>query len=134
MPPLISNGRWLINSTHYGSVAEYDCDYNYRLVGSVRRICLENGTWSGSHSPVCELVTCEKPIVHDKSTKVYGTDYSVNAKVNYSCEFGYQLVGEYQSVCLPTGQWDSAAPFCKSKFIIVQRKYLNKKNEKIDQI
>lgn len=64
-------------------------------------------------SPICELVDCGKPIVHDKSTKVFGLDHSVNARVNFSCEFGYQLVGEYQSICLPSGQWSAPAPFCK---------------------
>ena len=112
LPGLISNGRWLINTTHYGSIAEYECDYNYRLIGPVRRICTENGTWSSS-SPICELVDCGKPIVHDNITNVFGFDYSVNAKVNFSCEFGYQLVGDYQSICLPNGQWSSQAPICK---------------------
>lgn len=120
LPTFVSNGRWLLttNSTYYGSIVEYECSQNYRLNRPARRICLENGTWS-SVPPICELVNCGKPIVHDHRTNVYGFDYSVNAKVNYSCEVGYQLVGDYQSICLPTGQWSNQAPFCKSKLFII---------------
>ena len=35
------------------SLALYDCDEGYKLVGNVMRICLLNFTWSGK-DPVCE--------------------------------------------------------------------------------
>ena len=80
MWPTRPNFEWwlFINTTHYVSIAEFECDYNYRLIGSIRRICTENVKWSSS-SPVCDLFGC-KPIVHDNITNVFGFDYSVNAK------------------------------------------------------
>ena len=44
-----------VHSTDYtvGSVAEYKCDYGYRLVGQSTRSCQYDEQWSGQE-PVCE--------------------------------------------------------------------------------
>ncbi|XP_022690901.1 CUB and sushi domain-containing protein 3-like isoform X2 [Varroa jacobsoni] len=64
-PPPISNGVAESQTTHYGSLVEYRCDDGYRLGnGAERRLCLENGTWSGSE-PVCVEVICPDPPRND---------------------------------------------------------------------
>lgn len=54
LPPLPYGLSELLNgTTHLGSVIQYSCTTNYRLVGAVRRVCTENYQWSDS-SPRCE--------------------------------------------------------------------------------
>ena len=45
-----------------------------------------------------------------------GTTYTEVA--NYSCDVGYNLVGDSQRVCMHDGQWDGNAPSCIIKGII----------------
>lgn len=54
LPPIPNGSAELLNgTTHLGSVIQYSCTTNYRLVGPVRRICTEDYRWSES-SPRCE--------------------------------------------------------------------------------
>ena len=49
--------------TLFGSVATYNCDSPFQLVGVVTRVCQADGTWSGE-APICE---CKS---HDFSVNV----------------------------------------------------------------
>jgi len=53
-PAQIANGEMKLpsNTTHFGSAVIYECSSGYKLVGTSRRLCLENGTWSG-YDPHC---------------------------------------------------------------------------------
>ena len=53
-PPLPSpaNGRVSVGPRTPGSVANYSCNTGYQLEGSVRRTCLNDGTWS-EREPIC---------------------------------------------------------------------------------
>ena len=53
--PLASpvNGVVSIESTTLGSVAFYDCNQGFRLVGTETRNCQGSGVWSGSE-PSCQ--------------------------------------------------------------------------------
>ena len=42
-----------------GSVAEFDCDENFRLDGVESLICLPSGDWSHD-APKCESMECEE--------------------------------------------------------------------------
>lgn len=54
LPPLPYGTAELLNgTTHLGSVIQYSCTTNFRLVGPVRRTCTEDHQWSDS-SPRCE--------------------------------------------------------------------------------
>lgn len=57
------NGSVNADSTQYGGVAMYTCNTGYILVGSVKRTCIENGTWSGT-SPHCQ----RKSIIQESIT------------------------------------------------------------------
>ncbi len=41
------------NTTYLASYAQYTCEANFKLEGFERRMCLENGSWSGS-PPNCK--------------------------------------------------------------------------------
>lgn len=41
------------NTTYLASYAQYTCEPNYKLEGFERRMCLENGSWSGA-PPTCK--------------------------------------------------------------------------------
>ena len=43
----------LREGTLFGSIAVYDCDDGFEVVGSIVRVCLETGEWS-DEAPVCE--------------------------------------------------------------------------------
>lgn len=113
-PYVVANGRWLLttNTTHYGSTVEYECVNNYKISGSARRLCLENGTWS-SHAPVCEVINCGQPPVKDDKTLVEGNSFFVGEKVHYSCQYGYELVGEEIRICDSNAQWSHEIPHCR---------------------
>ena len=49
----ISNGKVEVNGYVEESVAIYECNKGYQLLGVCIRICYENSTWSGTE-PICE--------------------------------------------------------------------------------
>lgn len=46
------NGHISHPETHFGSIATYECDAGYDLVGEEQRVCLETKQWNGS-VPTC---------------------------------------------------------------------------------
>ncbi|CAN8001467.1 unnamed protein product, partial [Ixodes hexagonus] len=112
-PLPIGNGHWLLstNSTHYGATVEYECDRNYQLDGAPRRLCLENGTWSGPE-PLCLEVRCAEPKASDSWTVIKFSDDSVGSSVEYSCERGYELQGLSTRICQANGLWSGDASTC----------------------
>ena len=51
--PNPKNGRVTFESTRVGSVATYECNKGFVLVGKSSRVCLDTGKWSGD-DPQCE--------------------------------------------------------------------------------
>ena len=47
--------------------------------------------------------------------KVVGEDYSFGKLVNYTCNKGYNLIGDTQRECLLSGRWTGSVPKCQSK-------------------
>ena len=47
------NGQLSLTTTTFGSVATYNCEEGYILMGFSMRECLANGSWS-LMEPVCE--------------------------------------------------------------------------------
>ena len=67
LPPENPNhGRVHYNSIYLRGRATYTCDRKYRVVGESTRICMANGTWSGS-TPYCEPIVAPS---HMPSTSV----------------------------------------------------------------
>ena len=65
------DGNVNFTGTVFGSQASYSCLYGYNITGDITRICLADGTWSGS-VPFCErkllcLHTASVYILHNYS-------------------------------------------------------------------
>ena len=48
-----SNGQVTLTGTTFGSMATYECDSGFTLVGNQVRTCQDDGNWSGTE-PVCD--------------------------------------------------------------------------------
>ena len=47
------NGQVELSDMVFGSIATYSCDTGYNLNGSVTRMCMADGQWSGEN-PACQ--------------------------------------------------------------------------------
>ncbi|XP_013189377.1 locomotion-related protein Hikaru genki [Amyelois transitella] len=103
-------------NSSFGGRAVFQCSWGYRLLGAPGLECELDGRWSGG-TPVCIPIYCPDPIVPEKgilltepSTK-HGK-YVVGDLMIYSCEEGYEVVGESSIVCTENGFWSHPPPFC----------------------
>ena len=53
IPLSVLDGNVNFTDTVFGSQATYTCLYGYNITGDITRVCLADGTWSGS-VPFCE--------------------------------------------------------------------------------
>ncbi|KAK3858013.1 hypothetical protein Pcinc_035767 [Petrolisthes cinctipes] len=101
----------LVNgTTHLGSVAMYECDPDFQLVGNTQRSCLDDGHWSDP-SPQCALIECGEPSVPEGGY-VTGYSFEVHSEVMYHCEPGHYLVGEQVRLCTRDARWSGHSPNC----------------------
>ena len=112
-PPSIRNGIVTTNGDTKGAVTKYACDSGYSLVGSIKRSCLGNSTWSGTE-PECSrdaVVICKKPFSVENG-RIYFDDLLTGSSLVYSCNKGFHLVGKETRTCLDNGEWSYSAPEC----------------------
>ena len=123
--------------TTFGQTATYSCNTGYSLVGGNTRICQAARTWSGS-APTCQcmlLLNLDCQVVLKVYDMIYnplstavdcgtltnpangnvsqtaGTTFRKTA--NYSCNTGYNLVGDSNRTCQATRMWSGSAPTCQ---------------------
>ncbi|XP_065174514.1 sushi, von Willebrand factor type A, EGF and pentraxin domain-containing protein 1-like [Sycon ciliatum] len=97
----------------------FSCDAGYRLSGSVARICLPSGQWSGTDT-VCTAVLCPAP-GRIQNGQISGYQRSVGSVITYTCRQGYLLMGAAEIRCLMDGQWSSRAPVCVPQTTQIQQ-------------
>ncbi|XP_046996037.1 sushi, von Willebrand factor type A, EGF and pentraxin domain-containing protein 1 [Schistocerca americana] len=99
------------NRTTHGASAIYTCHENYTLIGHERRVCGDNGSWSGK-KPQCLFDWCpEPPEVHGGSVEVSGQ--RAGSTATYTCQPGFILFGQPVLSCSLGGEWSGKAPTCK---------------------
>ena len=88
----------------------YVCEEGYELFGEDVRTCQSSGFWSGI-APTCQEIRC--PALTPQSfMKITESDNTYNSVVEYSCNPGYELVGDLRRTCLATREWSGTEPIC----------------------
>ena len=95
----------------YGDMIEYVCRNGYDLHGDKYRRCNIHGKWSG-HAPVCQPVVCPAPndIVGGSANST--GELHFGERIVYSCNEGYQLVGNRVRICAASRTWTGTDPEC----------------------
>ncbi|MED6281802.1 hypothetical protein CHARACLAT_025634, partial [Characodon lateralis] len=117
-PNVLENGNVSPPQDRYfvDNETSYECYSGYTLRGSSKRICLNNGKWSGS-TPICSRDTgdvCADPGIPPGASRG-GHMFGIDDKVIYTCNSGLFLVGSRERVCLENGQWTGTEPACYYK-------------------
>uniref|UniRef100_A0A4W3J9V3 Sushi domain-containing protein n=1 Tax=Callorhinchus milii TaxID=7868 RepID=A0A4W3J9V3_CALMI len=111
-------GRIEGRSFTYNSKVSFRCRPPFLLVGSSRRFCQKDGSWSGIQP------TCIDPIhtiCTDPGTPHFGMQnssqgYQVGSTVFFKCRKGYHIQGSTTRSCLANLTWSGMQPECLRKF------------------
>ncbi|ELW48605.1 CUB and sushi domain-containing protein 3, partial [Tupaia chinensis] len=113
-PGVPPRGRREDRGFSYRSSVSYSCHPPLVLVGSPRRFCQSDGTWSGTQ-PSCidpTLTTCADPGVPQFGIQNSSQGYQVGSTVLFRCQKGYLLQGSTTRTCLPNLTWSGTPPDC----------------------
>uniref|UniRef100_A0AC35U7X4 Sushi, von Willebrand factor type A, EGF and pentraxin domain-containing protein 1 n=1 Tax=Rhabditophanes sp. KR3021 TaxID=114890 RepID=A0AC35U7X4_9BILA len=115
--PQISNGVTLLaTNVTYGGVVTYGCRIGYKFgSGNANEfiVCEADGRWS--NVPKCLSKACSVlPQFHNgKKVQVSGNGLEEGSLFTYQCDEGYEKIGSETLMCLSTGNWTFAPPYCK---------------------
>ena len=104
-------GSAVADGTAVGDVARYSCNEGFGLVGVASRTCQSDGTWS-DEAPRCAAGDCPSLTSPEHGTATTAQGTAVGAIAQFSCEEGYQLVGEPQRSCQADKTWSGDDPQC----------------------
>ncbi|XP_035699728.1 MAM and LDL-receptor class A domain-containing protein 1-like [Branchiostoma floridae] len=93
----------------YQDVVQFTCNHGYQLIGDSSRTCQADGTWTGA-APTCIGVQCPALAVPDNGVLNGGNSYQ--DVVQFTCNHGYQLIGDSSRTCQADGTWSGADPTC----------------------
>ena len=108
-----SNGSVSIpDGTAVGSIATFSCEIGFELQGEATLQCLDTGSWS-SLPPQCVLKDCGPIEAPPNGSVSFPDGTTVGAIATFTCEIGYELLGEAIMQCLDNGTWSDSAPTCE---------------------
>ena len=111
VPQLLNSGYIAFDGNlEVGSVAWYDCNSDFGLVGNYERTCLRNGSWSGDN-PACHPKFCSS-VEYFLHGKVMGRTFEKGSVLQFSCNSGYKLEGSDSVECGESGSWNKPLPVC----------------------
>ncbi|KAM9520386.1 complement decay-accelerating factor-like [Guaruba guarouba] len=127
-PGTLPGGRMVtLTDLQFGARVNVICEDGYRLNGSNFIQCqLKGNDVAWSKLPTCELITCSSPphISNGKHDGEGVNTFAYNSTVTYSCDSGFQLVGNGSIRCISmdktNGVWSRAVPACKEKNLSVK--------------
>ncbi|XP_035767785.1 P-selectin, partial [Neolamprologus brichardi] len=103
-------------SNHFNSSCHFLCEVGFRLIGAPRLICQANGLWNHP-VPLCQVAQC--PNLKYTNFSASSTNcshpiaaFSYNSTCEFSCDEGYELIGQNHIICDHTGQWTATVPVC----------------------
>ncbi|KAJ4948970.1 hypothetical protein JOQ06_020490, partial [Pogonophryne albipinna] len=113
-----NSGKWLGNPPACLDVDECalgsDCDEHascHNTDGSYTCTCIH--PYSGDGKNCTAPVKCKDPGTPDFGHRE-GSNFLMGGEVLYGCENGYELMGPSRLLCLETGSWDHAVPYCRA--------------------
>ncbi|XP_034269262.1 CUB and sushi domain-containing protein 2 isoform X2 [Pantherophis guttatus] len=113
-PGIPADGRREDRGFTYRSSVSYSCLPPLVLVGSARRFCQADGSWSGTQ-PSCidaSVTTCMDPGVPLFGIQNNSQGYQVGSVIYFKCHKGYLLQGSTTRTCLPNLTWSGIQPNC----------------------
>ncbi|CAJ1083788.1 CUB and sushi domain-containing protein 2 [Xyrichtys novacula] len=113
-PGMPAQGRREDRGFTYLSSVSFSCDPPLVLVGSTRRYCQYDGTWSGTQ-PSCidpTHTTCGDPGIPLFGNQNNTQGYQISSTVFFNCRKGYLLQGSISRTCLPNLTWSGFQPEC----------------------
>ncbi|XP_060061806.1 CUB and sushi domain-containing protein 2 isoform X4 [Erinaceus europaeus] len=113
-PGVPPRGRREDRGFSYRSSVSFSCHPPLVLVGSPRRFCQSDGTWSGTQ-PSCidpTLTMCADPGMPQFGIQNNSQGYQVGSTVLFRCQKGYLLQGSTTRTCLPNLTWSGTPPDC----------------------
>ena len=110
-PEYLLNGELNYKELTPQSVIRYMCNEGFKLVGQEVRRCQANLTWAGEE-PSCEPVDCSHPNDIENGDIIF-EDTVYQATVTYSCDRGYNRVGDRTRICGKDEKWSGSAPVCE---------------------
>uniref|UniRef100_A0A8C1UN29 CUB and Sushi multiple domains 2 n=1 Tax=Cyprinus carpio TaxID=7962 RepID=A0A8C1UN29_CYPCA len=113
-PGIPAQGKREDRGFTYLSSVSFSCYPPLILVGSARRYCQYDGTWSGTQ-PSC--IDPSHTSCVDPGTPLFGHQnnsqgYQIGSSVYYSCRKGHLLLGSISRTCLPNLTWSGMQPEC----------------------
>ncbi|KAG5842352.1 hypothetical protein ANANG_G00176720 [Anguilla anguilla] len=113
-PGIPSDGRREDRGFTYLSSVAFSCFPPLVLVGSARRYCQSDGTWSGTQ-PSCidpSHTSCVDPGVPLFGQQNNTQGFQIGSTLFFSCRKGYLLQGSISRTCLPNLTWSGMQPEC----------------------
>ncbi|AWP21874.1 putative CUB and sushi domain-containing protein 2 [Scophthalmus maximus] len=113
-PGMPAQGKREDRGFTYLSSVSFSCYPPLVLVGSTRRYCQYDGTWSGTQ-PSCidpTHTTCGDPGSPLFGNQNNSQGYQISSTVFFSCRKGYLLQGSISRTCLPNLTWSGFQPEC----------------------
>ncbi|XP_072018431.1 sushi, von Willebrand factor type A, EGF and pentraxin domain-containing protein 1-like [Amphiura filiformis] len=108
--PGIAHGISTATGYSFEDTVSYECDEGYKLHGTAMQTCHANGSWSGEQ-PQCQRIVCvEPPIV--QHANITGELYYTR-KILYTCESGFEIVGDRALKCEADRTWSGQVPRCE---------------------
>nr|XP_020139915.1 complement factor H [Microcebus murinus] len=111
----ILTGSWPDQTYPHGTQATYKCRPGYRTLGTITMVC-KNGKWVATNpGKICQKRPCGHPgdIPFGSFQLTVGNEFEYGAKVVYTCDEGYQMIGEINfRECEPDG-WTNDIPICE---------------------
>nr|XP_013816650.1 PREDICTED: complement factor H [Apteryx mantelli mantelli] len=93
----------------FGQVVKFECNENYKLVGSKEIHCSSNGKWS-SDAPQCQEITCDVPEILHGYVHSPKASYKKSERLRFSCDKGYRYGERSEAQCSESG-W-TPTPYC----------------------
>ncbi|XP_023563544.1 complement factor H [Octodon degus] len=111
----ILSGPWPDKAYPEGTQAVYKCRPGYRTLGTIIRAC-RNGEWVALNpARICQKKPCGYPgdTPFGSFQLAVGDQFEYGAKIVYTCDVGYQMVGDINFRMCDADGWTNEIPICE---------------------